>query len=72
MDPADIARAQHLKAAWDEAETLVKARKAEFLAFVAELYTRKRGGDVSKLAEALDRSTKQVKRWADGQTSGNQ
>lgn len=71
VNPTDISRAQHLKAAWEDAEAVAQTRKGEFLAFIAELYTRKRDGDVSELAEALERSTKQVKRWADGETSGN-
>lgn len=71
VDPADIARAQRLKSAWDEAEKTAQTRRDEFTAFIAELYARKQLGDVSELAQALGRSTKQVKRWAEGQTTGN-
>lgn len=70
MDSADIHHAKQLKANWDAAQEAADSEKRKFLDFIGALHARRTHGDMRRLAEAFERTPKQIERWARGETSG--
>lgn len=72
MDESDKRRVLNAKLEWELAVEAVNHKRAAFYEVVHELYYGpKRRGDTKELAELLGVTPTQVKRYADGDTSGN-
>lgn len=72
MNDDDIRRVLTAKLEWDLANEAVERKRAAFQRVVHDLYYGpKRRGDGKELASLLGVTPQQVKRYADGGTSGN-
>ena len=72
VDESDKRRVLNAKLDWDLAVEAAARKRGVFQKIVHELYYGpKRRGDAKELAELLEVTPTQVKRYADGRSSGN-
>jgi len=72
VDESDKRRVLNAKLDWDVAVEAANRKREAFHKIVHGLYYGpKRRGDAKELAELLEVTPTQVKRYADGETSGN-
>lgn len=71
VDSSDIERVRRAQADWKAAEQAAVRAKAAFLVSVRDFYDDRSFGDIARLAKVLGKTPKQVKRYAEGTTSGN-